>query len=121
VSQTTGRTAMNIATPLRDLNTTRSLEGKVSLVTGSTSGIGLGIARTLAAQGASVVLNGLGKPDEIEATTRELIADYNVRAFHSPADMSKADSIEEMIAATLKTYGRLDILVNNAGIQHVAP
>src|SRR5206468_1281798 len=62
-----------------------------------------------------------GKPDEIEATTNRLVADYNVRAFHSSADMSKAGEIEEMIEATLKSYGRLDILVNNAGIQHVAP
>jgi 3-hydroxybutyrate dehydrogenase len=111
---------MNIAAPIRDL-TTRALEGKVSLVTGSTSGIGLGIARALAAQGSTIVLNGFGKADEIEATTRQLIADYDVRAFHSPADMSKPESIAQMIAATLDSYGRLDILVNNAGIQHVAP
>src|SRR5882724_3086418 len=112
---------MNIATPIRDLEATRPLDGKVSLVTGSTSGIGLGIARALAAQGSSVVLNGFGKPDEIAATTEKLISDFNVRAFHSAADMSKAESIEEMIATTLKAYGRLDILVNNAGIQYVAP
>jgi 3-hydroxybutyrate dehydrogenase len=112
---------MNIATPARLIEAVRPLEGKVSLVTGSTSGIGLGIARAFAAQGSAVVLNGFGKPDEIEATTKKLIADYNVRAFHSAADMSKGYSIEEMIASTLGTYGRLDILVNNAGIQHVAP
>jgi 3-hydroxybutyrate dehydrogenase len=112
---------MNIATPIRLIEATRPLDGKVSLVTGSTSGIGLGIARALAAQGSAVVLNGFGKPEEIAATTQSLIKDYGVRAFHSAADMSKADSIEEMIAATLSTYGRLDILVNNAGIQHVAP
>jgi 3-hydroxybutyrate dehydrogenase len=111
---------MNVATPIRDL-ATRALEGKVSLVTGSTSGIGLGIARALAAQGSAIVLNGFGKADEIEATTRRLIADHHVRAFHSPADMSNAGSIEQMIAATLDAYGRIDILVNNAGIQHVAP
>jgi len=112
---------MNIATPLHALNTARALDGKVALVTGSTSGIGLGIARALAAQGASIVLNGFGTREEIAATTQSLISDYNVRAFHSAADMSKADSIEEIIATTLKTYDRLDILVNNAGIQHVAP
>jgi len=111
---------MNIATPLRDLNTTRSLEGKVSLVTGSTSGIGLGIARALAAQGSAIVLNGFGPADAIAVTAQSLINDYGVGAFHSAADMSKAESIEEMIATTLQTYGRLDILVNNAGIQHVA-
>jgi 3-hydroxybutyrate dehydrogenase len=112
---------MNIATPTRKIEIARSFEGKVALVTGSTSGIGLGIARALAAQGSALVLNGFGKADEIEATTKKLIADYGVRVFHSAADMSKAESIEEMIAVTLKTYGRLDILVNNAGIQHVAP
>jgi 3-hydroxybutyrate dehydrogenase len=112
---------MNIATPARKIEAARSLEGKVSLVTGSTSGIGLGIARALAAQGSALVLNGFGKADEIEATTKNLIADFGVRVFHSGADMSKAESIEEMIATTLRTYGRLDILVNNAGIQHVAP
>ncbi len=112
---------MTIATPLRTLNATRPLEGKVALVTGSTSGIGLGIARALAAQGSSVVLNGFGKPDDVAATTQRLIADFHVRAFHAAADMSKTAEIEEMIAAIFKTYGRLDILVNNAGIQHVAP
>src|ERR1043165_3561644 len=112
---------MNIATPARLIETVRPLDGKVALVTGSTSGIGLGIARALAAQGAAIVLTGFGKPEEIETTTKRLIADYNVRAFHSAADMSKADSIEGMIATTLSSYGRLDILVNNAGIQYVAP
>jgi 3-hydroxybutyrate dehydrogenase len=112
---------MNIATPVREIVGTRALKGKVSLVTGSTSGIGLGIARALAAQGSSVVLNGLGKADEIVATTRALSDDYGVQAFHSPADMSRADSIAEMIETTRKIHGRIDILVNNAGIQHVAP
>jgi 3-hydroxybutyrate dehydrogenase len=112
---------MNIATPTKDVRLARPLDGKVSLVTGSTSGIGLGIARALAAQGSAVVLNGFGRADEIADTTTKLASNFNVRAFHSPADMSKMGEIEEMIAATLSTYGRLDILVNNAGIQHVAP
>ncbi len=112
---------MNIATPTRKLELARPLDGKVSLVTGSTSGIGLGIARALAAQGSAIVLNGFGKADEIADTTTRLASDFNVRVFHSPADMSKASEIGEMIAATLGAYGRLDILVNNAGIQHVAP
>src|SRR5947208_15070107 len=112
---------MNIATPARLIEATRPLDGKVALITGSTSGIGLGIARALAAQGSAIVLNGFGKPDEIEGTTKNLISDFNVRAFHSAADMSKAESIEEMISTTFTRYGRLDILVNNAGIQHVAP
>src|SRR5438445_2656838 len=112
---------MNIATPTRQLELARPLDGKVSLVTGSTSGIGLGIARALAAQGSAIVLNGFGNSDETSDTTTKLASDHNVRVFHSPADMSKASEIEEMIAATLSTYGRLDILVNNAGIQYVAP
>src|SRR6187402_2395082 len=106
---------MNIATPVRDLDAARALEGKVSLVTGSTSGIGLGIARALAAQGSAVVLNGFGAPAEIAATVEDLISDYRVRAFHSSADMSKGDEIEKMIGAAVDAYGRLDILVNNAG------
>jgi 3-hydroxybutyrate dehydrogenase len=112
---------MNIATPIRAIAEARALEGKVSLVTGSTSGIGLGIARALAAQGSKLVLNGFGPPDEIAATTRKLMSDHCIEAFHSPADMSKADSIAKMIEQVLETYGRIDILVNNAGIQHVAP
>jgi 3-hydroxybutyrate dehydrogenase len=112
---------MNIAAPIRAIAASRALEGKVSLVTGSTSGIGLGIAHALAAQGSSLVLNGFGNAEEIGSTTRQLIANYNVQAFHSPADMSRADSVAEMIEKTLKVYGRIDILVNNAGIQHVAP
>jgi 3-hydroxybutyrate dehydrogenase len=99
----------------------RALEGKVALVTGSTSGIGLGIARAFAAAGASVVLNGFGKPDQIAQTQAEIAADFNVKVEYSPADMSKAAPIAEMIAATLGTFGGLDVLVNNAGIQHVAP
>src|SRR4051812_1619007 len=112
---------MNIAAPIHAITKPRTLKGKISLVTGSTSGIGLGIARALAAEGSNLVLNGFGNADEIAATTQQLIADYSVQAFHSPADMSKADSIAEMIEKTLKIYGRIDILVNNAGIQHVAP
>ena len=112
---------MNIATPIREITATRALDGKVSLVTGSTSGIGLGIARALAAQGSNIVLNGFGNAEEIAATTKALIADYNVQAFHSPADMSRPDAIAEMIEKTLAIHRRIDILVNNAGIQHVAP
>ncbi len=93
----------------------------MALVTGSTSGIGLGIARALAAAGAAVVLNGFGKPEEITATQQAIGSDFGVPVAYSAADMSKPDSIAEMIQMTLDMFGRLDVLVNNAGIQHVAP
>jgi NAD(P)-dependent dehydrogenase (short-subunit alcohol dehydrogenase family) len=99
-----------------NLQTTQPLLGKVSLVTGSTSGIGLGIARALAGAGASVVLNGFGKPEEIAQTKAQLASEFNVAASYSGADMSKPDSIREMIEETLGSFGRLDILVNNAGL-----
>jgi 3-hydroxybutyrate dehydrogenase len=99
----------------------QTLVGKVSLVTGSTSGIGLGVARALAAAGSRIVLNGFGKTDEIAKVQAELAAEFNVDVSYSGADMSKAASIREMIEQTLDTAGRLDVLVNNAGIQHVAP
>ena len=99
----------------------RPLQGKVSLVTGSTSGIGLGIARALAAAGSAIVLNGFGKPEDIAETQARIVSDFGVKARYSPADMSKAAPIAEMIAMTLDNFGRLDVLVNNAGIQHVAP
>lgn len=99
----------------------RALSGKVALVTGSTSGIGLGIARALAAAGADVVINGLGVPAEIGRTRAQIAAEFGVKASFSPADMTRPRSIAEMIAAVLAESGRLDILVNNAGVQHVAP
>ena len=100
---------------------TRSLQGRVAIVTGSTSGIGLGIARALAAEGASIVLNGFGKPGDIEGAVDGLKYGFGVPVMHSAADMSDAGSIETMIASTLSAWGSVDILVNNAGIQHVAP
>jgi 3-hydroxybutyrate dehydrogenase len=111
---------MNIAIR-QDLRTPQSLIGRVSLVTGSTSGIGLGIARAFAGAGASVVLNGFGRPEEIAETKAKLASEFSVRTSYSDADMSKPDSIHQMIEETLDSFGRLDILVNNAGIQHVAP
>jgi 3-hydroxybutyrate dehydrogenase len=96
------------------------LKGKKAVVTGSTSGIGLGIARALAAQGAAVMLNGFGDRGEIEAIRAGFEKEFAVKTIHSPADMSKPAEIAAMIATAEKALGGVDILVNNAGIQHVA-
>ena len=112
---------MNIQLKTQGAAAPRLLTGKVSLVTGSTSGIGLGIARALAQAGSAVVLNGLGIMAEIAKTRDEIAADFGVEVSYSAADMTSSDAIAEMIAAAIASHGRLDILVNNAGIQHVAP
>lgn len=98
----------------------KMLANKVALVTGSTSGIGLGIARALAAQGADIMLNGFGDAALIADLKKEIADTYGVRVMHHAADMSKPTEIEAMIRATESTLGRIDVLVNNAGIQHVA-
>ena len=98
-----------------------TLAGRAALVTGSTSGIGLGIARALAQAGAHVMLNGFGVAEAIEATRASLAADYGVEVAHSGADMSRADAIAAMMEEAAARFGGVDILVNNAGIQHVAP
>jgi 3-hydroxybutyrate dehydrogenase len=98
-----------------------TLKGKVAIITGSTSGIGLGIARAFADAGASLVVNGLGRPEEIETTLDSLQQGQGSRAIYSAADMTSPGDIARMVEATLEAFGRLDILVNNAGIQHVAP
>src|SRR5260370_12451636 len=87
---------MNIPMTQRDIVAARALEGKVSLVTGSTSGIGLGIARALAAAGSAIVLNGFGKPEEIACTRSQLASQFGVTAEYSLADMSKAEAIEAL-------------------------
>jgi 3-hydroxybutyrate dehydrogenase len=112
---------MNIAIKPENINSREVLAGRVSLVTGSTSGIGLAIARALAAAGSEIVLNGFGKPEEVADVQAKIAADYKVRVTFSPADMSKPAAIREMVEKILQTSGRLDVLVNNAGIQHVAP
>jgi len=99
----------------------KELAGKTALVTGSTSGIGRGIAQRLAIGGANVVLNGLGDRGEIEALRAGLEREHGVRAIYHPADMTRPAEITDMVATAVKELGCVDILVNNAGIQHVAP
>src|SRR5215510_11886155 len=97
------------------------LAGKTAIVTGSTSGIGLGIAHALAGAGANIVLNGFGEEKAIEETRASLSRDHNVGVAYSSADISKPDDIAEMIDLAQSEFGGADIIVNNAGIQHVAP
>jgi 3-hydroxybutyrate dehydrogenase len=97
------------------------LNGKTALITGSTSGIGLGIARALAKEGANVVINGFGDKAAIETERAGIEKQYGMKAVYSPADMTKPAEIAEMIATAEKTFGSVDVLVNNAGVQHVSP
>jgi 3-hydroxybutyrate dehydrogenase len=98
-----------------------SLQGRVAVITGSTSGIGLGIAETLASQGADIMLNGFGDTAQINTLMQSLSSTHGVRVQYHSADMSKPSEIEDLIRSTESQLGRCDILVNNAGIQHVAP
>ena len=97
------------------------LKGKTAMVTGSTSGIGLGVAQTLAAQGANILLNGFGDVAEIEKLRTSLVSKFRVRVTYSAADMSKPDDIAGMVAQAMRDLGQVDILVNNAGVQFTAP
>ncbi|MEQ8585480.1 MAG: 3-hydroxybutyrate dehydrogenase [Thalassobaculaceae bacterium] len=98
-----------------------SLKGKSAVVTGSTSGIGLGIARALAAAGADVMLNGFGDADEIEKTRAGLESEFGIKAAFSGADLTKGDEAKKLVTDAEAALGKVDILVNNAGIQTVAP
>ena len=97
------------------------LKGKTALVTGSTSGIGLGIATRLAAEGANIVLKGFGDAAEIRAVKDNLGDKHKVKVAYDGPDMTKPESIATMMKKAIAEFGAVDVLVHNAGIQHVAP
>jgi 3-hydroxybutyrate dehydrogenase len=97
------------------------LRGKIAIVTGSTSGIGLGIARALAGAGCDVMLNGFGEASVIKDEQARIAKDFGVRAAFNAADLAKPGDVVQMVEAATREFGRVDILVNNAGIQHTAP
>ena len=109
------------AQPLTAMKPDRPLAGRVAVVTGSTSGIGLGIAEALAAAGADVVINGLGNRATIEQTGDRLAGQHGVRVTYDDADLLDPAGAVSLIEATVASAGRIDILANNAGIQHVSP
>jgi 3-hydroxybutyrate dehydrogenase len=104
-----------------DAQRTRPLAGRVALITGSTSGIGLGILEQMAAAGAAVAMNGLGDAAQIESEIARIRAAHGVPAIYLPANLMQPQACAEMIALATARFGKVDILVNNAGIQHVAP
>ena len=113
---------MNLATKLdRSAKMQRLLAGKTAIVTGSTSGIGLGIARAFAEAGANVVLNGLGQPSDVERTRVDLADATGVMVGYDAADLMKPDETAALVRRAETAFGKVDILVNNAGIQHVSP
>jgi 3-hydroxybutyrate dehydrogenase len=97
------------------------LRGKTALVTGSTSGIGLGVARALAAQGCQIMLNGFGDPDAIEQARATLEAEHRVKVRFDGADLTRPEAVTGLVGATIAQLGAIDVLVNNAGIQHTSP
>ncbi len=107
------------ATPIPGRSAHAELSGRTAVVTGSTSGIGLGIAQALAARGVNILLNGFGEQGEIDRIIAELTGMYGIGVEHSGADMSKPLDIARMIELANAKFGAVDILVNNAGIQHV--
>jgi 3-hydroxybutyrate dehydrogenase len=98
-----------------------ALKGKSAVITGSTSGIGLGFAEALAKKGVNLVINGLGDAAEIEKTRARLAKDHGVTVIYSPANMLKGPDVTGMVEEAVKAFGGVDILINNAGIQHVSP
>jgi 3-hydroxybutyrate dehydrogenase len=97
------------------------LKGKVALVTGSTSGIGLAVARRLAKEGCDLMLNGFGEAGAIEKTRAAVESEFGVRVFWSGADLSQPNAVTGLVEYAVRRLGGIDILVNNAGIQHTAP
>jgi 3-hydroxybutyrate dehydrogenase len=110
---------MQQMTPQQSFSAGQSLRGKTAIVTGSTSGIGLGIARALAEGGANIMFNGFGSTSGLDVTRGEFEKNFRIKTAYSGADMSNPDDIAEMIDAARTAFGQIDILVNNAGIQHV--
>ncbi|WP_411036365.1 3-hydroxybutyrate dehydrogenase [Shinella sp. BYT-45] len=106
---------------MNDAPPQKALTDRTAIVTGSTSGIGLAIARRFAAAGANIVINGLGDAAAIEAERAGIETDFGVRCLYSPANMLSGAEIGGMVQLALDSFGGCDILVNNAGIQHVAP
>jgi 3-hydroxybutyrate dehydrogenase len=107
--------------PITHLQAGKPLAGRVAIVTGSTSGIGLGVANALAAAGADIVINGLGDPGAIEATRTELAYNYGTRVAYDGANLMDPAGAVAMVENSVAAFGRVDILINNAGIQHVSP